>query len=110
MSMILKEFKTGWQEAFEHKVQTIFRLFPDTKIISIYKKYGLLKISLRHLDKDIQYVLDCVTYKMERESSKTCEGCGKYGVRRELHLSEKTCLCWKCYALEVDRNQSENLL
>lgn len=105
--MILKEFKTGWQEAFEPKVQALLRLFPDTAVKIVYKKHGLLKIVFEHLDKDMQYVLDCVSYKLERESSRICEECGKYGVRRELYLSEKTCLCWKCYALEVDRNQSE---
>jgi hypothetical protein len=60
------------------------------------------------LDKSIQYIVDCVTYKIERESALTCESCGKHGKPKIDMLPEKMCLCWKCYALEVDAIMSSN--
>lgn len=109
--MILTKFKTGWQNAFEHKIQYLFDLFPDLKVESILRTHGLLRIKLKApLDKSVQYVVDCVTFKIERESATTCEVCGEYGIRRDAHLPDKMCLCWKCYALELDELANRNEL
>ena len=106
--MILKEFKTGWQRAFEQRIQFLFEIWPDIKLISAQRAHGMLKIKLEALDKRVQDILDSVSYKIERESVHTCEMCGNRGVRREEFLPEKMCLCWKCYALEVDAIESNN--
>lgn len=106
--MILKEFKPGWQITFEERIQFLFTLWSDITLISVNRNYGMLRIKLEALDKQVQYVLDCVTYKIERDSAHTCEGCGIRGIRRDEFLSEKMCLCWKCYALEVDAIESNN--
>jgi len=106
--MILKEFKTGWQITFEERIQFLFTLWPNIKLISINRNHGMLRIKLEALDKQVQHVLDSVSYKIERESVHTCEMCGNRGVRREEFLSEKMCLCWKCYALEVDAIEANN--
>jgi hypothetical protein len=106
--MILKEFKPGWQIAFEERIQFLFTLWPDIKLTNINRSHGMLRIKLETLDKQVQYILDSVSYKIERESAHTCEECGTRGVRREEFLSEKMCLCWKCYALEVDAIEANN--
>lgn len=102
--MILKDFKTGWQEAFEKRIQALVRVFPNVKLTNINRYHGMLRISFQALDnsEDTQYILDCVTHKIERDSARICENCGGYGIRRDSYLQEKMCLCWKCYALEVD--------
>jgi hypothetical protein len=100
--MILRNFKTGWVEAFEQKIQTLLTLFPESKVLSIKRHLGMLRIEIEAIDKDRQYVINCVTYKIERESARICEICGKYGTRRDSYLPETMCLCWRCYALEVD--------
>lgn len=103
--MILENFKIGWKKEFEPKIELLFRLFPDITVASIQRYHGMLKIAMSALDKDTQYVVDCITYKIERESASTCEGCGKHGIRRDAYLVEKMCLCWQCYVLEVDSIQ-----
>lgn len=101
--MILNKFRTGWQEAFGPKLEYLFKLFPDLETISVERVHGFLRIKLKSpLDNLHQYIVDCVTYKIERESARTCEVCGRYGRCRESHLPEKMTLCWKCYALEID--------
>lgn len=103
--MILEQFKPGWQSKFEPKLEMLNRLFPTSTIATTTRYHGMLKITATDLDNDIQYVLDCITHKIERESASTCEECGKYGIRRDAYLLEKTCLCWQCYVLEIDRLQ-----
>lgn len=106
--MLLNNFKTGWKEAFTPKLEILFKMFPDITFVNAKRQHGLLKISISALDKDTQYVVDCVIYKIERESAKTCEECGRIGQGRIDLLPEKMCLCWKCYALEVDAIERSN--
>lgn len=103
MNNLLKEFKTGWQTTFEPKLDMVFKTFPNINFISAVRTHGVLRIKLEApLDNAIQYIVDCVTHKIERESALTCESCGKQGKPKTDMLPEKMCLCWKCYALEVD--------
>lgn len=104
--MILKEFKTGWQRKFEPRVQHLVNTFPVITVKEVKRFHGMLRITFETLDKDLQYLIDSVSYKIERESSSTCEVCGEWARRREEYLPEKMCLCWKCYALEVDALES----
>lgn len=110
--MILDKFKTGWQEAFERKIQALVNTVPNIKFLSAERYHGMLRIKFEALDKseDTQYILDCVTHKIERESAKTCEKCGEYGTRRDSYLPEKMTLCWMCYALEVDALSNTNTI
>lgn len=103
--MILEKFKLGWKSKFEPKLEMLTRLFPDSTIVTAIRYHGMLKITASALDSDVQYVLDCVTHKIERESASTCEECGKHGIRRDAYLPEKMCLCWQCYVLEIDTLQ-----
>ncbi len=102
--MILEKFKTGWQKAFEDRIQALLRIFPNIKLTNISRYHGMLRINFQALDNDesIQYIINCVSHKIERDSARICESCGEYGIRRDSYLQEKMCLCWKCYALEVD--------
>lgn len=104
----LQQFGKGWQGKFGPKLEILFKKFPDIKFIESLRYSGVLRVKLSALDNDTQYVIDCVTYKIERESALTCESCGKHGKPKTEMLSEKKCLCWKCYALEVDAIMSDN--
>lgn len=103
---MLNNFGTGWREAFITPINSMLTLLPDVSITSIQRFRGMLRIEAAALDKDVQYLVDCVTYKIERESVNTCEECGNHGIRRDAHIPEMMCLCWKCYALKVDSLQT----
>lgn len=100
----------GWKEKFNEKLKIVFKLFPKTSVDSIERYQGMLRIKLFALDKEMQFILDSVTYKIERESAKICETCGKAGRRitDKTYLSETKCLCWKCYAIEIDSMDLHN--
>lgn len=109
MTNYLKEFGLGWQQKFEPKLQILINQFPDIIIRNIKRYYGVLRITAETpLDKDTQFIVDCVVYKIERESAITCESCGVNALQKTEYLPEKKCLCWKCYALEVDAIMSDN--
>lgn len=104
--MILNNFKSGWQDKFEPRVQHLLKTFPVITVKEVKRFHGMLRIKFETLDNDLQYLIDSVSYKIERESCSTCESCGKWARRQEQYLPEKMCLCWKCYALEVDALES----
>jgi hypothetical protein len=110
--VILNKFGAGWVDKFENRLQSLYKFFPDIKLVSVQRYLGMLRVEFEALDSDIQDVINSVAYKIERESSKTCELCGNHGRRHEEHLEEKMCLCWKCYALkanEFEIAQNNNL-
>jgi hypothetical protein len=107
--MILYNFKEGWFNIFEKKILNILNVFPSTKIETLTRYHGMLRVIFKAESDDIQEIVDAVSYKIERDSARTCEGCGKLsGRRREEYLPEKMCLCWQCYALEVDASLRTN--
>lgn len=95
----------GWKIIFEKRIIEVLKLFPGAKLVNVYKKRGMLTLDFHSEDEYIQFVLDCVAYKMERESARTCEMCGNGGRRitGDDRLPEIKCLCSLCYALELDR-------
>lgn len=108
--MILSKFKTGWQETFEKRISDVLKRFPHAEVKNVKRHYGTLAIEFQTLDEIDQYVLDCVSYKIGRHSGKVCENCGAValGVKKDERLPEPMCLCWKCYALEIDSWESRN--
>lgn len=107
--MILDKFKTGWQNTFEKRLTYIDSVLAPGSIKSIERFRGMLRVKFETLDNDMQYVLDCVSYKMERESVRICENCGEYSFRRfEEYLEEPMSLCLRCYTLLVDELLNKN--
>jgi hypothetical protein len=109
--MILDNFGDGWKNKFEQRIVALFKFFPDTTIQEIKRFEGMLRIKLIALDKDVQSILDSVTFKIERESVLTCETCGVRGRRTksdDTYFPEKMCLCWRCYAIEIDSMESHS--
>jgi hypothetical protein len=107
---MLTTFRQGWRNKFEEIVNRLVLLYPDAILVSEKRFSGMLKIKFKGLDNHSQYVLDSVSFKIERDSATTCEQCGDRGTRRknlEL-LPEVMCLCWTCYALEVDSVELHN--
>lgn len=103
--MALETFGTGWRDKFEKRLESLKKMFPELRIERIERFSGMLRISVSALDPDVDYIAKCVVYKIERDSAKTCEMCGKTGLRR-LHdevLTVGQCLCTLCYATELDR-------
>ena len=107
--MILENFGKGWRDKFEDKIQTLFNKLPEITLKNVERYRGMLRINIEALDKDTQYIVDCVTYVIERESVKTCEHCGIFGFRRhhEEWMVETKCLCLPCYTIEIDNTISQ---
>lgn len=79
---------------------------PDIKIVSASNFKGMLRIVAQADDKASQYIANCVTFSIERDSAKTCEFCGRFGRRKTFLLPDgdiQLCLCHACYTLELDR-------
>jgi hypothetical protein len=92
---------TGWNTLID-KAIAITEKLEFANIESINTEHGMLKIKFTEpLDKTEQYILDCLSYKLERESARLCETCGEYGLRRQ-NLPVTKCLCTKCYTLEYN--------
>lgn len=98
---LLTKVNEGWYSLVE-KAHVISEIIPFANILDISKNNAMLQILFEPvLDKHQQYVLDCIAYKIERESARLCEDCGKYGVRR-LNLPTIQNLCTACYALKYN--------
>lgn len=91
----------GWINLID-KVNVIVNKLQLTQIKSINREHGMLKIKFDDiLDKDLQYVLDSLSYKIERDSVRTCEECGAFAQRRK-DLEITLALCTTCYTLKYN--------
>jgi hypothetical protein len=107
--MLLQNFGKGWVDKFETRLHDILQLFPNATVTRTFHRHGMLGIQFSTLDTTEQYVLDCVSHKLERESAKVCEHCGKYGfIRRDERLVHRQVLCLPCYALELSTRDELN--
>ena len=105
---MLKEFGTGWSNLFENAIKYAITSLPDVTLTNIERYKAMLRVTFTTSNKDLQYILDCLSYKIERESARTCETCGSYGFRRFSEwLSEPLCLCTPCYVKHVDDSISK---
>ena len=95
------QVKSGWHTLID-KVYAITDVLPFAKIASITFKYSMLQINFETvLDKAQQYVLDSISYKIERESARVCQECGSSGNRRK-DIANSPCLCTTCYTLQYN--------
>lgn len=95
------QVKSGWHKLID-KAFAITNILPFAKIESITFKYSMLQINFQSaLDKSQQYVLDSISYKIERESARICQECGSGGNRRK-DIINTPCLCTICYTLQYN--------
>ena len=91
--------KPGWNKLID-KVYAITELLTFATVAEVNIRHSMLQIIFEPtLDKHQQYVLDCIAYKIERESALTCQDCGISGVRRKA-LPGSPNLCTACYAIQ----------
>ena len=92
----------GWK-ALVQQASKATELLSFAKNLTLARHNAMLRVSWDHCDNpDEQFILDCISYKLERASAKTCEHCGAYGLRRTA-IPEPTSLCFSCYGLEYNR-------
>ena len=95
------QVKSGWYKLID-KVYAITDILSFAKIESITLRHSMLQINFEaSLDKSQQYVLDSISYKIERESTRLCEECGLSGIRRK-DITNSPCLCTTCYTLQYN--------
>lgn len=105
---MLDKFGTGWQNAFTKRLEYLQKVSPDARFTSIERFRGMLRVTASTDSSDSEYLVKAVLYYIERESTKTCENCGKYGFRRDTSLLPvQKCLCLRCYTIEVDNTISQ---
>jgi hypothetical protein len=102
----LEHFKNktapGWSSLLDI-VNNILDIFPESvSIKSIDKKHGMLSIQFNLLsDPHLTYLLNSLSYKIERDSARICKVCGSRGMRRKLLNNDVYCFsCW----LDVSNN------
>jgi hypothetical protein len=107
---MLNNFESGWKDTFTPYLNYVLELFPSATIERIDRYKGMLRIKMLGSTPNEQYVLDGVCHKIERDSVRMCEHCGKHGFRRfDEHLPAIKCLCFACYVHEVDSILNNNL-
>lgn len=100
---MLNNFGIGWRNLFEEHVEYVKNSITGVTVVSVERYKAMLRVKFQTEDKNLQYILDCLSYKIERDSAKTCEHCGEYGFRRFSEwLQEPLCLCTPCYVKHVD--------
>ena len=93
--------KPGWHKLID-KAYAITDILPFAQIIDVSTNHSMLQIHFdTALDNSQQYVLDCISYKIERESAKICEECGLNGFRRK-DIPHSPCLCTACYTIQYN--------
>jgi hypothetical protein len=106
---MLDNFKEGWRNKFESCLNYVQTTLPEARIESIERYKAMLRIKFVAPNPDMQYLLDCLSYKIERDSARMCEFCGEFGYRRLDELfTEPLCLCFTCYVREVDSILNNN--
>lgn len=113
MSTSLKEseqhFGNGWKNLLtEAQSVCAFLGLSDSEVV-VNRHNGMLKVGypLTKDDRGLHFIIDSVSYLLERKSAKVCEECGLYGLRRT-DLKETRTLCTKCYALQFNE-ESESV-
>lgn len=104
-----KHFGNGWKKLLtDARSVSVFLEIPESEVI-VSRHNGMLKVSypLTNGDQGLSFIVDSVSYLLERKSAKVCEGCGQYGLRRT-DLKETRTLCTKCYALQFNE-ESESV-
>lgn len=104
-----QHFGKGWKKLLtEAQSVSVFLGIPQTDIV-VSRHNGMLKVGfpLTNADRGLHFVIDSVSYLLERKSAKVCEECGLYGLRRT-DLKETRTLCTKCYALQFNE-ESESV-
>ena len=97
---ILKQFNTGWYTLI-NKAYSANELSFYNGIEFIERKNGMFCVRYIRTSEITEYqnfVFECLEYKLERMSSRICEGCGKHSIRRT-DLPVIQSLCTACYAL-----------
>jgi hypothetical protein len=93
--------KSGWHDLLD-KAYSVTDQLHFANIVDISTRHSMLQIIFEEpLDNTQKYVLDCISYKIERESAKICEECGNFGVRRK-DIAESPCLCTTCYTIQYN--------
>ncbi len=93
--------KPGWHTLIE-KAYAIASKLSFANIDNISIRHSMLNVIFTPvLDKDQEYVLDCISYKIERESAKVCQECGLNGIRRK-NIPQSPCLCTTCYTIQYN--------
>ena len=100
-------FGEGWK-SLEDLLNEIVISLPFAKIQKKYHRFGMLCVEFVPLDNPAeQYILQCIAYKLERDSALLCERCGSSGRARK-DLDPRRVLCLPCYAITLsDASEKE---
>lgn len=102
----LEQFKNeiapGWSSLLDI-VTNLLDIFADgISIDVIEKRHGMLNIKFKPANSDhLTYLLNSLSYKIERDSARICNVCGSRGIRRK-HLNNDV-YCFPCW-LDVSNN------
>lgn len=109
-----KPFDKGWDHLVE-RVNSVLEVLPFAKVESLGYRHGMLSVNFTPLDNPTeQFILNSISYCLERESVKVCELCGatnSIAIRKS--LTPRKILCLRCYAFTLsdlsEKEEKENM-
>jgi hypothetical protein len=104
---VLEKVPSGWH----HIVDKLFEILGELeylKIDSVDRPHGLFRINFSESNNHSrQYIADAIQYKIERDCTSICEGCGNHGVRRKIFDPPRV-YCTECVVLFYNEYASNN--
>lgn len=98
---IYSDIGTGWYGLLDTVSNVTQASHGDFQVTAIIRHNGMLQVTFTPLKESpgVVFIMNAVTYRIERLSARICEGCGQHGNRRT-ELPTTQTLCVRCYALK----------
>lgn len=96
-----KQTKLGWSKLID-KVYDLCDLLPFANVELVTTQYSMLYVKFKStLDTNKDYILNCLTDRIRRDSSYMCEVCGEHAIRRK-NLPDDPSLCHLHYTIQYN--------
>jgi len=97
---MIDQFDKGW-DSIEVLLSQLLEECPYAEIESKERRLGMFHVKFKPMTSPAkQFILDCITYMLERKSVWICERCGNKGFIRK-QMTPRKILCLPCYAFTL---------
>lgn len=103
-----KKYK-GWNSLFDTLENSLKYLTQAVSIKEITTRYGMLSVIFDEAeDPHLTYLLNSLSFKLERDSVRVCMSCGNKAIRRKNLNNEVYCFpCWVHTSNQVESSSGE---
>lgn len=97
---MIEKFEKGWDQ-LEELLEGVLKECPFAVVVSKQRRFGMFHVKFAPVESTAQqFLLDSISYMLERKSVWICEKCSGKGASRK-RLNPRQILCLPCYALTV---------